>query len=401
MAFKKLNSSKYMGELLKNYFDNLFQDDGRPVAWCSSVGPVEILRAMGFKVFFPENHAAMIGSSKTAHEHIPSCAAKGYAPEICSYLTSDIGSFLDGFCALEKAFGHKELPRPSVIVYQTNQCLDVAEWFKWYGRHYQVPVLGVDSFRQLGVVGESEIAAIVAQLKKLSGNLAPIAGKDLDLAALKESVAISKEGSIWWQKVLNAASARPAPLTFFDAITQMAPAVVMRGTKEGVSYYKTLFDELNERVNNGVAAIDGEKVRLYWDGMPIWPKTRLLADFFAERGVNIVASTYANSWVFSALDPEKPFESMARASLELFIDRDEEYKSAYISRMVDFFGARGIIFHDCRTCPNNSNNRYGLAERMKNLKIPTVTIQGDMNNSLLFNENQTVTILEAFLENLA
>ena len=91
---------------------------------------------------------------------------------------------------------------------------------------------------------------------------------------------------------------------------------------------------------------------------------------------------------------------MARASLELFIDRDEEYKSAYISRMVDFFGAQGIIFHDCRTCPNNSNNRYGLAERMKNKKIPTVTIQGDMNNSLLFNENQTITILEAFLENI-
>ncbi len=400
MAFKKLNSSGLMGDLLKAYFTALYQDDGRPVAWCSSVGPVELLRAMGFKVFFPENHAAMIGSSKTAHEHIPSCCAEGYAPEICSYLTSDIGSFLDGFCALEKAFGFKELPRPNVIVYQTNQCTDVREWFKWYGRHYKVPVLGIESFRQVAEVGTAEIAAITAQLKKLALDLAPIAGKELDMQALQEVVAISKEGSILWQKVLNTAAARPSPLTFFDSITQMAPAVVMRATKEGVQYYETLLKELTERVQNGVAAIDGEETRLYWDGMPIWPKTRVLSDFFASRGVNIVASTYANSWIFSALDPEKPLESMARASLELFIDRDESYKIAYIKRMVDFFGARGVIFHDCRTCPNNSNNRYGLAERLKKEQIQNVTIQGDMNSSLLFNEEQTLTILEAFLENL-
>ena len=37
-----------------------------PVAWCTSVGPAELLRALGFVVHFPENHAAMLGAGRTA-----------------------------------------------------------------------------------------------------------------------------------------------------------------------------------------------------------------------------------------------------------------------------------------------------------------------------------------------
>lgn len=400
MAFKKLTSSALMGKLMKEYFDNLFADDCRPVAWCSSVGPVELLRAMGFKVFFPENHAAMIGSSKLAADYIPRCTSQGYAPEICSYLTSDIGSFLGGFCALEKAFGYKELPRPQVLVYQTNQCADVREWFKWYGRYYNVPVFGIESFREVDEVEDYHLAAIVSQLKQLAEKLAPIAGCSLSMDKLAEVVAISARGSALWQEVLGTASARPSPITFFDGITQMGPAVVMRATEEGCFYYETLLKELRERVSGGIGAIDGERRRLYWDGMPIWPKTRQLSEFFAERGVCLVASTYASSWVFSALDPAYPLESMARASLELFIDRSERFKTSYISNKLKAFSCDGVIFHDCRTCPNNSNNRYGLAERLKKEGVPVVTIQGDMNNTQLYNEEQTATILEAFLEQL-
>lgn len=64
------------------------------VAWCSSVGPAEILRSLGFFVYFPENHGAMLGSSRMATDLIPHANAVGYSPEVCSYLTSDIGAYL-------------------------------------------------------------------------------------------------------------------------------------------------------------------------------------------------------------------------------------------------------------------------------------------------------------------
>src|ERR1035437_3844371 len=99
--------------------------DHRPrVAWCTSAGPAEILRAFGFEVFFPENHGAMLGASRMCMDTIPEANAAGYSPDICSYLTADIGAFLKGVTPL-KAYGIKGVPRSDVLVYNTNQCKDV------------------------------------------------------------------------------------------------------------------------------------------------------------------------------------------------------------------------------------------------------------------------------------
>ena len=112
--------------------------DGKPkVAWCTSVGPAELLRAMGFAVYFPENHGAMLGSTRMAPELIPAANARGYSPDICSYLTSDIGAFLAGVSPMTKVDDRiKGVPRPDVLVFNTNQCRDVQDWFSWYGRHF-------------------------------------------------------------------------------------------------------------------------------------------------------------------------------------------------------------------------------------------------------------------------
>jgi benzoyl-CoA reductase/2-hydroxyglutaryl-CoA dehydratase subunit BcrC/BadD/HgdB len=54
----------------------------------------------------------------------------------------------------------------------------------------------------------------------------------------------------------------------------MGPAVILRGTQPAVDYYKLLLKELEERVAGGVAAVDDERFRLYWEGMPIWGRLR-------------------------------------------------------------------------------------------------------------------------------
>jgi benzoyl-CoA reductase/2-hydroxyglutaryl-CoA dehydratase subunit BcrC/BadD/HgdB len=115
----------------------------------------------------------------------------------------------------------------------------------------------------------------------------------------------------------------------------------------------------------------------------------------------VLASTYCNSWIFSALDPEKPFESMARAYTELFIVRDDDYKEDYISRMLDFFKCDGVIYHDAKTCPNNTNCRYGMPQRLQEKTgIPYVMIAGDLNDLRCYSEEQAKTQIEAFIEQL-
>jgi benzoyl-CoA reductase/2-hydroxyglutaryl-CoA dehydratase subunit BcrC/BadD/HgdB len=129
---------------------------------------------------------------------------------------------------------------------------------------------------------------------------------------------------------------------------------------------------------------------------------RDLAEFFIELKTAVVASTYCNSWIFDAFDPDDPFLSMARAYTEIFIVRDEPFKEKYIEEMIDKFKLNGVLFHDSKTCPNNSNTRYGMPERLqKKLNIPTVTINGDLNDLRCYSEEQAKTNIEAYIEQLA
>jgi benzoyl-CoA reductase/2-hydroxyglutaryl-CoA dehydratase subunit BcrC/BadD/HgdB len=251
-------------------------------------------------------------------------------------------------------------------------------------------------------VNEDHVRAISAQIRGLVPTLEEVSGQRLDLDRFKEVVRLSRRCSDLWAEVLQTGAARPSPLTFFDGTIHMGPAVVMRGTPEAVSYYETLLAELQQRVKDGVAAVDGEKHRLYWDGMPVWGKLRDLATLLGNLGACVVASTYCNSWIFKALDPDSPFDSMARAYTELFIVRSDDAKEQYIERMVKLYGLQGIVYHDAKTCPNNSNNRYGMPGRLsQKLGVPGVVISGDLNDLRCYSEEQSVTQLEAFLEGLA
>jgi benzoyl-CoA reductase/2-hydroxyglutaryl-CoA dehydratase subunit BcrC/BadD/HgdB len=401
---KQFAAGNTLKKIMADHFyemDEAQKTGSKKIAWCTSVGPAELLRGMGFLVYYPENHGAMLGSTRMATELIPFANALGYSPDICSYLTSDIGSYLQKKTPLTTAYNIESVPKPDVLVFNTNQCRDVQDWFAWYSRELNVPLIGVYTHREIGDIKDYQIKDISRQIEELIPKLERVSGERFDMDRFKEAVEYSRRTSELWRACLESASAIPSPWNFFDASIHMGPAVVSRGTKEAVDYYELLLAELKDRVKNGVASVDGERHRIYWEGMPIWGKLRSLSEQFASLNTCVVASTYCNSWVFDQLDPREPFESMGRAYIELFIVRDEPYKERYIKDCHDMYKFDGIIFHDAKTCPNNSNNRYGMPERIsKNLGIPQLAINGDLNDLRCYSEEQAKTNIEAFIEQL-
>ena len=401
---RKLQTAAEVSQFMADYYLELDQasKDGNPkIAWCTSVGPAEILRAMGFLVYFPETHSAMLGATRMATDLIPEANALGYSPEICSYLTADIGAFLRGTTPLTKIYKIESIPKPDVLVFNTNQCRDVQDWFNWYAEKFNVPALGVYTHRNVGDVTEAHITSVAKQLQAMAVDLEKVSGKTLDPAELTRVVKLSRDCSDIWKNILDTASATPAPLTFFDGTTLMGPAVVGRGTQTALDVYKNVLAELERRIETGDGAVNDERFRIYWDGMPVWGRLSAHAKLFAGLNANVLASTYCNSWIFSALDPEDPFNSMAKAYTELFIVRSDQAKEEYIQNMLKFFKVDGIIYHDSKTCPNNTNCRYGMPQRLENMTgIPSLTIHGDLNDLRLVSDEQTKTNVEAFIEQL-
>ncbi len=403
-AIKKIRSAGAMREVMAEYFkelDEASKTGSGKIAWCTSVGPAELLRSFGFLVYFPENHGAMLGSSRMAADLIPAANAVGYSPDICSYLTSDVGSYLRRQTPLTKGFGMESVPRPDVLVYNTNQCRDVKDWLSFYQREFGVPLVGIDTMRGIGEITPDHLDGLIGQHKALIPALEQVSGRRFDIDRLREVVASSYRCTRLWKRVLRSAEHRPSPITFFDGTIHMGPAVVLRGDERAERYYETLIAELEERIETGVAAVEDETYRLYWEGMPVWGKLREHAELFAGRKTCVVASTYCNSWIFEPLAAEDPFEGMARAYTELFIVRSEGYKESYLESMVRDYKLDAIIYHDAKTCPNNSNNRYGMPGRVaKKLDLPYVVVNGDLNDLRLYSEEQARTQFEALVEQL-
>lgn len=104
---KPILATENMKKVMADYFyelDAAAKDPEKKVAWCTSVGPAELLHAFGFYVHYPENHGAMLGATRMAMDCIPAANAIGYSPDICSYLTSDVGAYLKKETPLSMAY---------------------------------------------------------------------------------------------------------------------------------------------------------------------------------------------------------------------------------------------------------------------------------------------------------
>jgi len=400
----RLESVSALRKTMDDYFMRLkdaAENGSSKIAWCTSVGPAELLYSMGFEVYFPENHGAMLGTTKIADKYIPSAVVKGYSPDICSYLTTDIGAFLQNETPLQK-MGFKAVPRPDILVYNTNQCREVADWFGFYAKHFDVPMIGVTTPLNIDELSPHIIDSVSKQIMDLVPELEKVADQKFDMEKFRERVGLSHDGCVLWRKVLETARHRPSPINFFDSAIHMGPIVVMRGTQYAVDYYKILLAELQERVKNNISAVPAEKFRIYWDGMPLWYKLSSMAKLFAKHNACIVASTYCNSWIFDDLDPADPFVSSALAYSKLFIVRSDEVKENVLEGLLKDFAIDGIIYHESKTCARNSNNRYGLQNRLfEKTAVPFLEINGDLCDPRCFSEEQSIIAIETFIEQLA
>ncbi|MBL0310129.1 MAG: 2-hydroxyacyl-CoA dehydratase [Bacteroidetes bacterium] len=396
----EIKAAQEMKRIMREYFLSLEKRE-KKIAWCTSVGPAELLRSFGFEVYFPENHGALLGATRTAMDYIPEAIKCGYSGHVCSYTTSDIGSYLKKETPLQKHYGMQGAPKPDLIAYNTNQCREVQDWFNFFATEFNCPIVGIEPPRYLNEVTQEAVDLVVKQFKRMIPICEQISGQKFNLDKFKEVIKLSKEATLLWQKILKTSTAMNAPLSFFDGTIHMGPIVVLRGTQVAKDYYTILLAELENNVNNNIGFLRQTHTRIFWEGMPIWGKLRMLSDLFTSSGAAVVASTYCSSWVFDKFDENDPWNSTARAYTEIFINRSEKAKMKMLAAWFEEYKIDGIVYHDSKTCFNNSNAKFGMPQRLKEITgVPALVIEGDLCDLRFFSEGQSTTKIETFLEQL-
>ena len=95
-------------------------------------------------------------------------------------------------------------PKPDVLVFNTNQCRDVQDWMYFYHKHFDVPMMGVNTPVKVTKVTDVHVDAVAKQIEAMVEPLTKISGKKFDYDKFKEVVGISKRltenGKPFWKR---------------------------------------------------------------------------------------------------------------------------------------------------------------------------------------------------------
>jgi bcr-type benzoyl-CoA reductase subunit B len=373
-----------------HYLLSRYAEGAKPVAWVTSGAPVEILRPFDFYTFYPENHGALCGAQKLGPQLCSEAEEHGYHQDLCSYARIDLGHYFSG----KTPVGH--LPKPDLLFASNNICQTVVYWYRALSEYWKIPLILFDTPYNFDEIRECDISYMVRQLEKISK-------RRFNQERFQEIIHIAKESSATWGEVLSTMKTRPSPMTIFDAFNHLAPIVSLRGLPASLEYYRALLDELEERVAQGVGAIEDERKRLMWDNIAIWYKVRDFSNLFAEHGMNFVTATYTYAWTetIGLLDEAKPFESMAKAYSLVILNNNLNHRLELMEDLIREFQVDGLVIHSARSCKPYSVGQYDLKRLLvERLGIPAVIIEADITDSRAYSEEQAMMRLEAFFEAL-
>ncbi len=378
----------------RHYLEGRYAKGVKSVAWVTSGAPVEILKALDYYVLYPENHAAICGAKKIAHKISQEAEKYGFSIDICSYARTDIGSVISGKTPVGK------LPKPDILFTCTNICQTVLYWYQALSHFFKVPLILVDTPFLYEEAGQHQIEYVKKQLENMVPTLEKVSGKKFKVKKLEKVLKLSKCATELWLKIVESGKNVPSPISVFDQFIHMAPIVEMRGEKRTVKFYMDMLKEVEERIKLGIGAVKNEKKRLMWDNLPIWHRLRYFSEFLAEYGVSVVFSTYTNAWgeLYSMIDPQRPFESMAKTYLHPILNRGTGYKLKVMEEMAVEYKIDGIILHSDRSCKPYSMGQVDQRNILTKKGIPSLLLEADHNDPRTFSEKQIENRLRPFLE---
>ena len=101
------------------------------------------------------------------------------------------------------------------------------------------------------------------------------------------------------------------------------------------------------------------------------------------------------------IDPDRPFESMARVYLHPILNRSTGDKLRSMHRMVEEFQLDGVILHSDRSCKPYSLGQIDQRDLLvTEIGVPALLLEADHNDPRSYSEEQGNSRLEAFVETM-
>lgn len=424
----RLRASDAGRHMVSDYWERIFtiKERGTQLAWYNGGALNPIFQAAGIEWAHGEAFAARLSAQKLERAAQLAAQEYGYVGELCSYARTHLGAALLAKKAEEQqstVVGADEqrdiasrLPTPDMVVNCYAGCSTGQQWdeitYRVLGK--RPPVFNVslpflwsnkpDAGYLRGQEWEQASDFVEAQLHKLIEFLEAQTGRKFDWDALSQNAFYIKRASEVRREGMAMFRNKPSPGTFWDLIASVAHINFLPASQELVDYFTRIRDEIADRVKNGVAAIEGERYRVYFDGIMNWNKLGVLARVFAEHKVAVVAGRYTHNAFWQEpqlIDVDRPLRGLAQHYLLCPSNHGFNTIKYWTKRDCEFYGIDGIVMHSTRTCRAFTGPQQMLAKAMQNeMGIPSLSFEGDVADESFYKGEMLEGRLEAMLETI-
>jgi benzoyl-CoA reductase/2-hydroxyglutaryl-CoA dehydratase subunit BcrC/BadD/HgdB len=301
------------------------------------------------------------------------------------------------------------LPRPHLLVSNTNNCSLLVKWFDVHRRTMNIPHFIIDVPFCYGPQQEKDLQYILTQFRDLIATVERLSGQKFDQDKFYQAAFHTAAGTRDWKRFMACAEHRPSGITVFDSYVQMAPFLVGRGTPELAAHYQELADETEANVREGIFPVPEERYRLLWDNIAPWHQLRKMSERLAEMGANIVAAPYTscigsvegNYDLASFEGNDDPLWHLARVQNHSVCPMGMDLRLSAMGPVIEKLGIDGAVFASNRSCKVFSVMQMDEQRLVKErYGIPAVMIDVDHADVRKFSQEGVYTRLEALLENI-
>jgi benzoyl-CoA reductase/2-hydroxyglutaryl-CoA dehydratase subunit BcrC/BadD/HgdB len=397
------------------------KEEKRKVAYCMVMcNYEEILEAMGIVQVYTENYAGLCAVKRQAECYMDKARAEGYSDLLCGYAQVGIG-----FDAMRRELGEMPpdapdggMPEPDMLLGCSMGCDPRWKWYQALGRYKDTPIYNMDvlmppSDANMDAIKEHSVRYMAEELRGLISFLEEQTGTKMDYDRLVGIIRQVEETRWWWREAYELRKAIPTPMSTQDHFVLFVPHHMMLTDSFTLEFYKGLYEELKERVDNKIGAIEDERFRLLWGvGLPPW-HTMSILDYFINHGAVFAAETaYMVPEPFEIPpDVTDPVELIALRAFQRNTSLQKSGQEAggvpplaqaHLERIKDY-NIDGVVMHITRSCRASTMGQILVRNVIRDYypNMPVMFMESDIIDLDTYSEDETKNRIDTFMEMVA
>jgi benzoyl-CoA reductase/2-hydroxyglutaryl-CoA dehydratase subunit BcrC/BadD/HgdB len=426
---KTLKTAREAGYFGKKILANAIkaQEEGYPIGW-SMVNWWQgdlIAKAMGMHLVYPENYGAFCASIRKAEPYLEIADSEGFPNNLCGYARNCLGfakTLVDNNYAIPESAPGGGLAKPVLLLGSGAACDARYKWFQSLGRYFndvpvwtlELPQTGVQEYYLEGNK-EKNLRFIVNETREFVSFLENLLKRKLDYDRLKEMLDQALKTLRLAREVDLLRQAVPSPMVSQDFWSIMVPHFYLPEDPEAYAFYQRVYEEVKFKVDNKVGAIPNEKYRMIFAELPPWHSIGFFDEIAERFGIAMVIESWNYHAPTQTLEEEiegisDPLEIIARLTYHKFMEHNDVarefdaspgyFNAAYL-RWAQDYRVDGLFAHPLMSCRPATYTLMHARNRLEEkLKVPGVVVPGDIIDLRVFNPDESMSTIEAFVETM-